>query len=533
MEQTSLLDKMYKFLEDHYPDKLKPTYYGKSDNLFGEHPVSLFDTPHGWWGGNAQQPLPWDHSLRILTAIENMIANANLSVDIIALGLPSGAFLDSIIKGINRQQNENIIIRILGGHPHPNKPIPYTDVFVKDIQKQLNTKNRHLYVGIQGDMKGGVYPQSWNHGKFIAVDGKDILLGGHNYIDGVYMSLNPIFDISIKLTGPIATHAHRFSNKLWGWVNRFNRSAATYSNSLINNVAGDEKALMLPEEYLGEELKPEQGQMLVPTIHVAQPGLGILNDTGLEFANPSLSALLFALQNAEKEICISQQDLAGMGGKHDSEGWKENTNGGIPVVRIFDPLQDGEVRFFDTNILYELTRKLIQDNGPTVRIVLSNKGALAEAIVEGKHSPYSNDTFVACVYRALGWYMVKRCGKTVDEASQIIKKKVAIKTMGFRGFNHWQTGKMFFVGNHAKYWSVDDKVCYIGSHNMYPSSIDKNGFRFGHLQEWGAVFGVGTTRNIVADIRDDYFEHIFKHGRDYEFSPNFLNNLKEPSGNWP
>lgn len=59
---------------------------------------------------------------------------------------------------------------------------------------------------------------SWNHAKIIAVDGKYLWTGGHNFYDRHYLKNNPIVDLSLELEGSVALDAHYYANAQWGYI---------------------------------------------------------------------------------------------------------------------------------------------------------------------------------------------------------------------------------------------------------------------------------------------------------------------------
>jgi PLD-like domain len=520
MEKDSLFDGLYAFLKNHYP-ALEGNYFSKSLNRFGPHPLYLYDTPHGCWG---LRQLPVPHSKRLTDEAEALIANAAHQVDITNLRLPSGEFKEAIITGINRNTSTRPLqIRILCGRGG----MEYLDAgqFVKDVQAGINKKPVALYVGVQTNTYAFEVPKGWNHAKYIAVDGKIILCGGHNYIGDTYMGHNAIFDISIKLEGPIATRAHFFSNELWKFVN--NNGGPTYSTSLVNNVIETRKVPMFSEAYDNSITN-----CTLPVMHVTQPGHGLLDNGSIGFPNPSASSIYYAMANAQHTIHISQQDIMGMGGVESNPGYEgvyrvEEASGYIPFVSIRDPqfISTVEIRYADVNLFNAITGNLIKNPALRITMVLSNQGSKSEA---KENNGYSNNTTAACVFRALGWFMVKRLGKTVKEAQEILKAQVTIRTIGLAHAPRWEAAPYLTIGNHAKYWSVDDKLCSIGSNNMYPSTVHRSGIRTGHHQEWAVI--IGNNAPVVAGIRSDYFQNLFNYSVDAAFRDNFLDNLQNPQG---
>jgi len=527
MKANSLFDQIYEFLKENYRTLENTGYFGKTQNIFGPHPSYLYDTPHGYWGGRPEDPLPDNHSKRFSEQVANMIAGARHVVDITNLGLPSGAFKQAIIDGaITSFRNNNgkaVIIRILCGRSGllPDD----TKGFLQDIQRAVSNIPVKIYAGAQR-VDNLAIPIGWNHSKYVAVDGKTVLFGGHNFNSEPYFGKNPIFDLSVKLDGPIAQKAHLFSVALWEYVNKYvlRVGYTTYADALVDGKI--EKRLIPLDMPPVAEAVSGSAENSVPAIHIAQPGLGILNDPGQRYPNPSLSATYHAINSAKKLICISQQD---MGGKTcyltAPEGTIGETSGKVPYIAIEDPALfsiDPHKKFyshFDINLFNNLATVLIGNKDIKIKIVLTNPKATSE---DG--TPYSYGASVACVYRAFGWFLIKRYNQTRASAISIISSKLHIRTLGFRGRTTWLVPPKKIIGNHAKFWAVDDEVCYIGSHNMYPSTMTFEGVmvRTAHLQEWGAVIGNNT---VVKGIVGDYFDNLFNNSLDSKFDEKFLSGL--------
>jgi len=512
---NQIFDAIYANLQTHYSN-LGQAYFGKSMNRY--LPNYLFDTPIN----RLNTPLPDNHSKVMLDQVVTMIASAAHFVDITNLGFPAGAFLDAIVEGLNRNPNK-ITMRILCGRGEESDL--NTNWYVKDIQKRINNKPMVLHVGVQQVNKGRM-PLGWNHSKYIAVDGRSILFGGHNFISEPYFGHNPIFDLSVKLDGPLATGAHLFSNALWTYVNEFvldrRPQLTTFADSLENNIVTKRLAPMWRQTTT--ETGPEYN---VPTIHVTQPGLGILNDPAGKFPNPSLTALYTAIAHAQNEICISQQDIGGEGGARVmEEGMRPETVGKVPLIAIKDPTHGihKAVNYYDVNLFNNLYTALMNKPSLQIKIVLTNVGAYNE---NGRVRYYYGASF-GSVYRAFGWFLMKEGKCSVDKTLHILRNQVHIRTIAVHGSDKWRARPGRTVGNHAKFWSVDNAVCYVGSHNMYPSTkhiILESRLGTGHLQEWGAIMG-NNEQNVVGQIQERYFNDLFER---YSFAkqvePDFLKGI--------
>ena len=59
---------------------------------------------------------------------------------------------------------------------------------------------------------------SWNHSKIVSVDGIEALVGGHNLWSRDYLIDKPVHDLSMRVRGPAAASAARFTERLWDYV---------------------------------------------------------------------------------------------------------------------------------------------------------------------------------------------------------------------------------------------------------------------------------------------------------------------------
>jgi len=55
---------------------------------------------------------------------------------------------------------------------------------------------------------------AWNHAKIVAADGQMALVGGHNMESVPYLWANPVFDMSMMLSGLAAADAHHFADTM-------------------------------------------------------------------------------------------------------------------------------------------------------------------------------------------------------------------------------------------------------------------------------------------------------------------------------
>ncbi|VEU43705.1 unnamed protein product [Pseudo-nitzschia multistriata] len=119
--------------------------------------------------------------------LEELISKTEEWCDILTLGPPDGMFLDAFKNGIKALCEKEfilnrIVVRIMFGNI-VGQPVNCTKIIadlVKDLPPNAGDKIK-LWVG---SWRKGV---TWNHSKIIAVDGKYLWTGGHNFWDRHYL----------------------------------------------------------------------------------------------------------------------------------------------------------------------------------------------------------------------------------------------------------------------------------------------------------------------------------------------------------
>jgi hypothetical protein len=139
--------------------------------------------------------------------------------DVMSLAPPDGAFMVAFKQALAdicarpAGFGGRIVIRMMFGNI-PGMPVNCTTLcreLTKDLPFDAPSKIK-LWVG---SWRKGV---SWNHAKIIAVDGKHLWTGGHNFWDKHYLRDSPVNDLSLEMEGGPAKDAHRFANAQWGYI---------------------------------------------------------------------------------------------------------------------------------------------------------------------------------------------------------------------------------------------------------------------------------------------------------------------------
>lgn len=121
--------------------------------------------------------------------LEELISRTEEWCDVMTLAPPDGLFLDAFKRAIQTicekdfvVLNRKIIIRIMFGNI-VGQPVNCTRV-INELTKDLPENAGDTIKLWVGSWRKGV---SWNHAKIIAVDGKYLWTGGHNFWDRHYL----------------------------------------------------------------------------------------------------------------------------------------------------------------------------------------------------------------------------------------------------------------------------------------------------------------------------------------------------------
>ncbi|HVX48515.1 MAG TPA: hypothetical protein VHB48_00100 [Chitinophagaceae bacterium] len=476
---------------------------------------NLFDTPHGYW--DTTEPLPNYHSDRFHRKIADTIATGT-DIDIITLGLPNGN-LDAAIRwgvhnALGRPGGGPISVRILCGSAYTWTL--NTDNYVKSFYNQVlgwdpdvrRLARLKLYVASQEYGEG----QSWNHGKAIIIDQKEIMFGGHNMWGDAYMGTNPIFDLSIALKGDLAPVATRFANELWAFVRKYNRHGTkTYCTSFaISNEGRPYTNSNVPELFtIHRKLPVDKG---IKALYHVQPGLGLVDHKGP--LNPIFVGMNYAFRTAKKEINLVQQDIGSSKVAAFSEtGRPYNIRGGFSCIILREPGNTVGYHVFYFDVLKAIAEALKSAERPKLNIVVTNPGG----------SSYSNGLSYRSIFRALGFMLIKVFGVSTVETVAILRDKVCIRELAFQGSNQWRDGKN--IGLHTKYWEVDGQVVSVGSFNLYPGVMYFSGsFGQSYLTEFSVLLA---GKKIVDNLKNEYFDKVWKSSKKCEFNYEFLVGLPD------
>jgi len=351
------------------------------------------------------------------------------------------------------------------------------DVVRKALTKDLPAGNNiQLWVGAW--RKGA----SWNHAKLIAVDGRYLHTGGHNLWDYHYLKNNPVHDLSIELEGRVAHDGHLFANEQWAYIQRKQAGCVGYcAEKIPDGMPLIWTTRVTISEYpIGKaaEFAPMYAPDVVPRYEIPDgsvPMITMGRQGALTFKNRPADDAMLAMIGASKNIIrMSLQDLGPVC---------------IPKTKISLPGLK-----WPKPVLNALA-KAIYLRGVDVEIVLSNPGSIPGGLGMTEAN-YGNGW--SCVDVASE--IVKRIKKMFPGAPderlrQMVKDNLRICFIRHAKSSTYADGKT--IGNHSKYFIVDDIISYTGSQNLYMCD----------LAEWGVVVDDKTeTKKMISDFWNPLWE---------------------------
>nr|7WU1_A Chain A, Phospholipase D [Moritella sp. JT01]7WU1_B Chain B, Phospholipase D [Moritella sp. JT01]7WU1_C Chain C, Phospholipase D [Moritella sp. JT01]7WU1_D Chain D, Phospholipase D [Moritella sp. JT01]7WU1_E Chain E, Phospholipase D [Moritella sp. JT01]7WU1_F Chain F, Phospholipase D [Moritella sp. JT01] len=410
---------------------------------------------------------------KILDAIYDNIVSAKRSVDIVTLqpmdishlnlSFSSGAFTATIKNALSQlakntqYSDHHITVRLLQGSFTPMlgydaeseeeeiRQLSLTQTnYLSEIASVLpEVNNLDITVGSvrscnklisncgnNNSQKDVLLNVAWNHGKIINVDNQSVITGGHNLWGADYLQRNPVNDLSINILGPIASTATKYGNTLWNYVCN---NTGTITNTFVTYANG-QYTYDCPAHISSTYVAPTDAKngLAVKVMSISKLNNGVLDKD----ADQSEVARVYAFKNATKSIKISQQALFFKGA----------------FGKVLHPLKtiDGTVMEALASAIYK---------GVTVDIVTSSlDGGIYSS---GYNSEFVYNYLLNVLHKA-PYYLERNYAKT------FLDKNLHIN---FISINGRETNNM----SHNKLWIVDDKVFYVGSHNIYPSSLQQFG----------------------------------------------------------
>lgn len=411
------------------------------------------------------------HSDFFPDSMYDTIVKAQYWVDITSLSPPDGRFLEKFRDAVTvlarraDDMGEPIVVRMLFGNI-VGMPVDCNAVIEALTENVSEDTRLQLWVGA---WRKGL---SWNHSKIIAVDGKHLYNGGHNLWDGHYLKINPVHDVSMQAEGEIAHDGHVFANKMWEYIERTQGTLIGQMEAALPDwlplVQNFRVAVsQFPEEL--DEFPPMYVHQPVPfnASAIARNGCipmismgryGTLHQWGgiwANKANPSDSAIIAAFASAKTIIKMSLQDLGPLclPFQFGSETPTSIPGGCWPDAY----LRELAIAIYEREV--------------DVEIALSHPHC-----VPGNLNPntanYGNGW--SCVDVASE--IIKAVLKQYPHANHPYLRKMVLDNLRLCYVSSPNAGGID-LGNHAKFWIIDDRAYYIGSQNLYVCN----------LAEWGVL----------------------------------------------
>jgi len=391
------------------------------------------------------------HSDGFVDELYNVVIEANEFVDISTLTAPDGRFLAAMRNAMTYLANtgKSIQVRIVYGGIPGMGASSLVQALTRDLSGQSN-----LTINV-GTYNMGM--DSWNHSKIIAVDGKKLVTGGHNMWTDHYLTAAPIHDLSMLVTGTVADDAHYFLNELWDTT-----CENYYFTGLTRRSVYPSWRSSCPTRWDGDlaELTKDGARV----ISVAR--LGAL---GLD---PSDKAMLAMIRSAQTSLKLSLQDIGPvqLGAGLTLSSWPEE-------------------------VLEELARAVTR--GVDVYVALSSPGSIPGGL-NGASANYGN-----------GWTpqeVTEKVMEWLEEHPGLIPAGKNVRDLFCEHFHSgylrisdaksWAGGEN--IGNHAKFFVVDDVAFYLGSQNLYPSNLAEHGLIVDDV-------------NITSQILSQYWTPLWTH----------------------
>jgi phosphatidylserine/phosphatidylglycerophosphate/cardiolipin synthase-like enzyme len=403
-------------------------------------------------GTRSKRRVCFGHSDALIVRVHDLIASARQRVDINLLEPPPDTrFLGAVRDALASlaYSHRAISVRILiGQYPTGDVDVP---AFLKRLMAGVaDIGGSRLSISVAAMRSCIAFEDcdsySWNHSKVVTVDGREALVGGHNLWSQDYLIDNPVHDLSMQVTGPAAASAAHFADALWQYVCANLDKGAALSVASPTPRAVTAIPQCLPPEPVPPSPRAPGGLSI---LGVGRLAAGITKD----FANQSELARDLALATARHDIRIFQQDL------------------GFHLARA-DTL-------FPDSTFDRLVDFLRREQGD-IYIVLSDLNAIGDS-----GSSYSNNVSLADVALHLRDAVQRRIyardplsryqmRRGPDPVNAMLCNRVHLAPFRFGPDASWPDGHP--IGNHSKFWMVDDRTFYIGSDNMYPVNLQEYGY---------------------------------------------------------
>lgn len=424
------------------------------------------------------------HSDQTIDDLYRLVSSARYRIDIATLQPPpDGRYLAALRRALRRiaQSGNAVTVRVLVGQYPPLETDPLA--LISDLTDGLHTvPNSRLSVYVAA-MRSCLSARtcgnfSWNHAKIVVVDGRHAVVGGHNMWTRDYLLDRPIADLSMHVRGPAAGDATAFADEMWDWVCRHDghKHQAIEVRSLTPGDRTIGRRCPPRRLSLGRDQLRRPGN--VPVLAIGRLGAGITED----FANHNDLARDLMFAAARRNIRIVQQDFG------------------------FNFAQPQTV--YPESSMERLMDFVLRDKGDLF-IVLSNYRARGRS-----GATYSNRLPIETTARKFREVARRRTNMPDAELDALLCRRLHIAPYRFSADATWPGNVP--IGNHSKFWMIDDRAFYIGSDNIYPVDLQEFGYIVDsaaaaadvHREYWGplwrwssphAISGAGAARCLFGE----------------------------------
>ena len=382
---------------------------------------------YNWSAPHKLGDIEYDGSTKVLKHIYDLIVSAEKTITITTL-LGSGLFinylfdklyLDIIKNALEKNNNNNLNIRILSGYPEAYihaKSLEDQTIKYLDLKSKDHTITCCIHCATQKYMDSA---SIWNHSKIIMVDGSSFLIGGQNLWENQYLSKNylnnkgPISDTNVSFFTNNSEYVINFCSILFkeSIKKQFGKPKIIKNKRIIELTENDivdftqiEYEISLNKKYKNTIFKNNKTHFKGMFIFKY---LNTINDQ--QYIDASENSMLLSFSKIAKQtIYISQQKIK------------------------------GSLRKWHTNLLISFSTAL--NKGVKIKCILSNNKAAA-----GYESIYTINT-------------IKK------DLLQYGCDQNKLNNFELRYFSY---DNKSISGQHTKMWCIDGKLLSIGSHNMY------------------------------------------------------------------
>jgi hypothetical protein len=262
----------------------------------------------------------------------------------------------------------------------------------------------------------------------------------------------------MQVSGGAARDAHRFADALWGYVCSHNDplsavSTYAYRSGTPDITSGCLAKIGLPDAAPGTG----SGTAILAS---ARLGSGITT----HFANQDDLARDLFFGAARHDILVAQQDVAFQ----------------LP----------GELKPLYPELTMAAWADFILAGQGDVYLVLSSDGAVGRS-----KSTYSNGVPIAAVADKMLDIAAAHSSLPRPALVELLCQHFHLAPFRFSRDATWPDKAP--IGNHGKFWMVDDRYFYLGSDNLYPVDLQE----FGYIVDSAAA---------AATIRRDYWDPLWR-----------------------